>query len=222
MLLDRARSAGCEFVMLSMRGRIKRSTGCRVLAVAAVMMVGTASMEASAVGVPRGVRSSDEALPRAVPGLDASSAGAAVPEVSGTERRAGHVSIPRDGQDHVLLFVSRCGAACQRQTAALRDWFARGFELPQGVVYSTIWIPGRTEPQRGIPRWLRTWPIRVLRDSSDRAAAMAYGAGRLPMWVFVDRSGALVRRYSGFLGIENLAELLYQLGMIPRPGSEDS
>lgn len=198
---------------------MSQSPICRLLAAAAVVVVGVVSMEASAVGGTPSVRLTGESLPGAVRGFDATAAGVAVPELGVIDLRPERVPISRDGQPHVLLFLSRRGSACRRQTAALRDWFDQDFVLPRGLAYSAIWEPGTTARHRGMPRWLKTWPIPVLRDSPRGAAATAFGAGRLPMWVFVDRSGALVGRYSGYLGIENLAELLYRLGMLPRPGS---
>lgn len=192
-----------------------------VLVAVATVMVGSVATEANAfrtVGDGR-VQVSGEALPASDAGVDTTAAGTVTPELRVHDRRDGQRSVVREGQGHALLFVSGRGAASRRQVAALRDWFARGFTLPRGVEYSTIWVPDRSERSERALKSLRSWPVPVFRDSRRRAAATAYGAGRPPVWVLVAPGGVLVARYSGFLGIENLAELLYRFGLVPRPGS---
>lgn len=204
-----------------MISRTHWSASRRSITVAAVVMAGLAAIEVGAVpavGAEDKVQVTGESLPAASPGLDTTAAGTVVPELRVRGRRAEQSSILHDGQAHALLFVGRRGAVSRRQTAALRKWFAQGFTLPQGVVYSTIWVGGLS-PGGPTPQWQRSWPTPTLRDSARRVAATAYGTGRLPVWAFVDRSGALLARYSGYLGIEDLAELLYRFGMIPRPGA---
>lgn len=148
--------------------------------------------------------------------------GQQMPEVRGAGFDGTPVTIARDGRAKVLAFVAHWCPHCQREVPLLAEYLAAN-PLPDGV--DLVTVATSTSPDRpNYPpsAWLARehWPGPILADSTDGAAAQAFGLTAFPYFVAVNDAGEIVGRASGELSTSQFAQLTQQaLGVNGSAGS---
>jgi thiol-disulfide isomerase/thioredoxin len=157
----------------------------------------------------RPVEVSGAALPT-FPGNEASASdpalGQPIPDVSGQSFDGTPVTVGATGNPQMLLFLAHWCPHCQAEVPVLSDWMNAG-GLPDEVELTTI-ATGTSADAPNYPpsEWLAeySWPSPILADSSDQAAANAFGLPSYPYFVLVDGDGNVVARATGELTTEQL------------------
>jgi cytochrome c biogenesis protein CcmG, thiol:disulfide interchange protein DsbE len=157
----------------------------------------------------RPVEVSGTALPM-FPGNETASSdpalGQPIPGVSGQSFDGTPVTIGATGNPQMLLFVAHWCPHCQAEVPVLSDWMNAG-GLPDEVELTTV-ATGTSADAPNYPpsEWLAeySWPSPILADSSDQAAANAFGLPSYPYFVLVDGEGNVVARATGELTTEQL------------------
>lgn len=164
-----------------------------------------------------------------LPELDAGNVdpaqGMPAPEIRGTDFERRGVSITDDGTPKLVLIVAHWCLPCREDVRDLSIALHEG-SPPEGAdiyLLATANDPGR----QGYPvsSWLQreAWTAPVLMDD-DVAAAEAFGATALPLWVFIDEDGRVAERVSGRLPSDEALERLEQLtdpALEPEPAPEE-
>ena len=125
--------------------------------------------------------------------------GADAPVLTGKSFDGTPITIGRDGKAKLILFVAHWCPHCQREVPLLVSWL-KGHDLPPGVELLTVATATSSDrPNYPPSAWLEDegWKAPVLADSSDDAAATAFGLPGFPYLVGVDAQGKVVGRLSG-------------------------
>jgi len=166
--------------------------------IAIVASRGGANTTAAGIEQTQPVQIDGEALPVLANGPDAA-IGSLIPELHGSSFDGTPVDVTRTGQAKLIVFLAHWCPHCQREVSLLSG-FLRSNPLPAGVQLVTV--ATSTSPDRpNYPpsTWLTDahWPGPILADSSDSAAANAFGLSGFPYMVAVDSTGHVVARTSG-------------------------
>jgi thiol-disulfide isomerase/thioredoxin len=124
--------------------------------------------------------------------------GATAPTVVGSSFDGSTVTI-QPGKPTVVLFLAHWCPHCQREVPALVKHFKES-GLPTGVeVIAVATATSPDSPNYPPSSWLdrESWPTPVMVDSSDSAAADAFGLPGFPYIVALNASGKVVGRLSG-------------------------
>jgi cytochrome c biogenesis protein CcmG/thiol:disulfide interchange protein DsbE len=113
------------------------------------------------------------------------------------------------GRPKLLVFVAHWCRHCQREVPVIVEHL-RSQPLPDSIDLVAI-STGVSPDQPNYPpsTWLRRerWTAPVLADSSEGAAADAFGLASFPYFVAVDGAGKVVARTSGELGPDQFDQL---------------
>ena len=152
-------------------------------------------------------------LPRLAEGADPA-AGAAMPELRGASFDGSPVRVVNDGRPKVLFFLAHWCPHCQNEVPVIVDYLEDEGE-PDGVdLVGVSTAVDDSRPNFPPSAWLdrEGWPVPVLADSENGAAAEAFGVSGFPFFVAVDGDGKVVARHAGPLGRDRLAQLIDSLG----------
>jgi hypothetical protein len=139
--------------------------------------------------------------------------GVQAPSLSASDFNGDPVHIIPGNSAKVIVFVNHWSPHSQALVTKLVAWH-RTSGLPRGVEMYAV-VTGSDESKANYPpySWLKDeqWPSRVLLDDKDNRAARAYGMANSPFVVFVDEHGAVVRRFSGAIPIDEFADEVAEL-----------
>jgi thiol-disulfide isomerase/thioredoxin len=172
----------------------------------------------TSVTVPGGVQPAEfqkvsvtgDTLPKLPDGAVDPAAGKKAPALSGFDLRGRPMSITpgADGKATLVVFLAHWCPHCNAELPVLKEWRASG-KVPANMRVIGV----TTGSQKGQPNWppskwleVNDWPFDILADSEEQDAARAYGVGGYPFMAFVDPSGNVVRRTSGEIGLDVIAE----------------
>lgn len=168
----------------------------------AVPVAGTAPVETAAVQVD------GTPLPAFAAPTDA--AGAAAPGLSGVGFDSTPVDLATGDTARVYGFFAHWCPHCQAELPSLTQWLT-DTTLPDDVEVVAIstgiepsaanWPPSAWFEREG-------WPGTVLVDSTDGAAASAFGLTAFPFWVVTDAAGDVLLRTTGVLDHAQLDQLV--------------
>jgi thiol-disulfide isomerase/thioredoxin len=166
---------------------------------------------AAGVEQTRPVQVVGDSLPQLQTGTDPA-VGTLIPELHGASFDGTPVDVTRTGQAKLILFVAHWCPHCQREVPLLASYL-RSNPLPTG--FELVTVATATSPdQPNYPpsTWLANvqWPSPVLADSSDSAAAQAFGLPGYPYFVAVDSTGHVVARTSGEITTDQFMQLAHQ------------
>ena len=151
------------------------------------------------------VKVEGEPLPQLGNGND-KAIGMTAPVVSGTSFAGTPLTIGKKGRAYLVIFVAHWCPHCQREVPKVGPWIAEG-GLPAGVdAFAVATATRKDYPNYPPSAWLRRekWPTQVLADSTDYAAAQAYGLSAYPFFVLVDKDGKVADRFSGEIDLGEL------------------
>ncbi len=141
--------------------------------------------------------------------------GSIVPALLGTDFAGNPTAVdPTDGSPKAVAFLAHWCPHCQAEVARVQEWLDSGGGVP-GVDIIAVTTAVQPDQDNYPPSaWLQGegWSSPVIRDNEDSDAFMAYGAGGLPFWVFIDAQGRVVRRSAGELDIGVLEQYLLEAG----------
>jgi thiol-disulfide isomerase/thioredoxin len=106
---------------------------------------------------------------------------------------------PADGKPKVIAFIAHWCPHCQREVPLLTQWKKEG-KLPAGIdVYAIATSTDKNGPNYPPSAWLTKvgWPYPAMADSSDAAAAKAYGLSGFPFFAVLRADGTVATRTSG-------------------------
>ena len=162
---------------------------------------------------------SSKALPRAVDGEADAAIGQTIPTVSGKTLDGDALTIGPDGTAKVIVFVAHwcphCQAEIPRIVSHLRDT-----PMPAGVELLAVSTNVAKERGNYPPKaWLDEagWTAPVLADSTDNAAATAFGLSSFPYFVVVDADGKVVTRTTGEISMDTFDQLVKAAGTAETP-----
>lgn len=137
--------------------------------------------------------------------------GQAAPALEGKSFDGSSVFInPADGKAKVLVFFAHWCPHCQAEVPRIVQWSKEG-KVPANVsVYGVSTGTDSRQPNYPPSSWLKEvgWPYPTLADSTESAAARAYGLSAYPYFVALDSSGKVVQRTTGELTEEQFTALL--------------
>ena len=148
-------------------------------------------------------------LPRLEEGEDPA-VGEALPTLEGAGFDGSTVRVENDGRPKLLFFLAHWCPHCQNEVPVIVDYLEDEGE-PEGV--DLIGVSTSVDDKRpNFPpsAWLEreNWPVPVIADSEEGAAAEAFGVSGFPFFVAVDADGKVFARHAGPLGRVRLAELI--------------
>ena len=183
-----------------------------IVVIAAVIAIvasrGGGNTTAAGTEQTRPVEVTGDSLPTLTTGLD-SAVGSIIPELHGASFDGTPVDVTRTGQAKLILFVAHWCPHCQREVPLLAD-FLRSHPLPAGIQLVTVATATSPDlPNYPPSTWLADehWPGPILADSSDSAAAKAFGLPGYPYFVAVDSTGHVVARTSGEITTDQFMSL---------------
>jgi cytochrome c biogenesis protein CcmG/thiol:disulfide interchange protein DsbE len=183
-----------------------------VLAVIAVVVAGgDGDGDAPAGKVSQPVTVTGAALPPLPDGGADPAVGSMAPILRGSSFDGTEVRIePGDGTRKIVLFVAHWCPHCQREVPVLVDHLAAN-PLPDDLELVTVSTGvDANAPNYPPQEWLadERWSAPVLADSTDNAAAVAYGLTSYPYFVALRGDGSVVARVTGELTAEQFAALV--------------
>ena len=153
-------------------------------------------------GLPEYAGDNDDNVAR---GLDA-------PIFSGPNENSEIVSLEKNGNAKVLLFLAHWCGYCQKEVPVVQG-FIDSAGVPQGVdVIAIATSIDRGRENYPPQKWLADegWSETQLYDL-DREIGNAYGLSAFPSWVFLDKDLNVVARRTGNLPADMVGALLIQL-----------
>lgn len=163
--------------------------------------------EAKAKDVPAfaDVIASSDVLPVWTDAEEDPAEGELVPDLRGTNFDGDLMRLSsRSGSARVYVFVAHWCPHCRDEVPRIVEW-AKNPGAPAGVEIVTVSTAASSSRDNFPPaEWLARegWPYEVLIDDEVGTAAEAFGLEGFPFIVFADRSGQVVRRYSGEMPID--------------------
>jgi thiol-disulfide isomerase/thioredoxin len=141
------------------------------------------------------------------------SIGAPAPALEGRSFDGERISFKPGGRPTAVLFITHWCPHCQREVPALTPWIDDG-GVPDGVeLFSVSTSVSQEAPNYPPSAWLERehWPVAVIADDANSAAARAYGLTAYPYFVLIDSDGRVARRFSGEIPPETLGRVLRAL-----------
>jgi cytochrome c biogenesis protein CcmG, thiol:disulfide interchange protein DsbE len=186
-----------------------------VLVVAVVISVSASGSadQAKATGHETGAVTVDgTALPRyGDTGVD-TAIGDTIPTLSGVSFDGSPVTVGPTGKPGVVIFVAHWCPHCQAEVPRIVKLAKSG--AFKGIDVSTV-ATGTTPSYPNYPpsAWLKReqWPFRVMVDSTEQTAAVAYGLSAYPYFVAVDAQGKVVGRATGEIAPADIKKILAAL-----------
>jgi thiol-disulfide isomerase/thioredoxin len=166
---------------------------------------------AAGIEQTRPVQVVGDSLPQLTTGTDPA-IGTLIPELHGASFDGTPVDVTRNGQAKLILFVAHWCPHCQREVPLLANYLLSN-PLPAGVELVTVaTATSPDQPNYPPSTWLANvqWPSPVVADSSDSAAAHAFGLPGYPYFVAVDSTGHVVARTSGEITTDQFMQLAHQ------------
>jgi thiol-disulfide isomerase/thioredoxin len=157
-------------------------------------------------------------------GNDASdkAVGTTIPTLTGVSVIDGApVEIKPNGKPQVIVFLAHWCPHCQVEMPRIVSLAKQG-ELDGVAVTAVATDTSSNAPNYPPSAWLKRsgWPFPALADSSEYAAARAYGLTAFPFLVFVDAQGNVVKRASGEIAPADLKRMFAALAAgtsVPTP-----
>jgi thiol-disulfide isomerase/thioredoxin len=148
-------------------------------------------------------------LPQMPDGTDPA-VGRPIPTVRGADFAGDPVRIGGTGRATIVVFVAHWCPHCQNEVPVLSRYLADN-PLPEGIDLVTVSTASSEDrPNYPASDWLddEDWPGPVLADSTEGAAAQAFGLDAFPYFVAVGSSGEVVARTTGEIPTGQFAELV--------------
>jgi cytochrome c biogenesis protein CcmG, thiol:disulfide interchange protein DsbE len=117
---------------------------------------------------------------------------------------------PGGGTPQMVVFVAHWCPHCQREVPVLVQWMASG-QKPADLQVSAVSTAYNESPENSpASAWLKgkNWPTPVMADSSDDAAANAYGLTAFPYLVVLGPDGTVKARTTGELTADQLTSFV--------------
>lgn len=131
------------------------------------------------------------------------------PSISGADWDGTPHRIAADGRPKIVIFLAHWCPHCKAEVPVVTRWISEG-NLPSEVdVYSVTTFNDNLRPNWPPQAWLVSegWPVPVLMDDEESAAAGAFGVGGVPFYVVVDGDNRVLVRVSGELDVAGLDAL---------------
>ncbi len=175
----------------------------------AVDTTGNGTKNGALLKETRPVAITGKALPTFGEGTDPA-VGKSAPELRGAGFDGKPVTVVHDGRPKLVLFVAHWCPHCQREVPLLVKYLS-GHPLPAGIdLVAVATSTSSNSPNYPPSAWLARehWPAKVMADSSDFAAAQAFGLPAFPYFVALDSHGKVVGRTSGEISTGDFAKLV--------------
>ncbi len=153
-------------------------------------------------GLPEYAGDNDDNVAR---GLDA-------PIFSGPNENSEIVSLEKNGNAKVLLFLAHWCGFCQKEVPIVQEYIDI-IGIPQGVeIIAVATSIDRSRDNYPPHDWLERegWSEKQIYDV-DRDIGTAYGVNSFPYWVFLDKDLKIVARRTGNLPQDQVGQLLIAL-----------
>tara|TARA_B100000900_G_scaffold60465_2_gene45902 strand:- start:5706 stop:6332 length:627 start_codon:yes stop_codon:yes gene_type:complete len=153
-------------------------------------------------GLPEYSGENDDTIAR---GLDA-------PIFSGPNENSEIVTLEKDGNAKVLLFLAHWCGFCQKEVPVMQEYIDI-IGIPQGVeIIAVATSIDRSRDNYPPHDWLEKegWSETQIYDI-DRDIGTAYGVNSFPYWVFLDKDLKVVARRTGNLPQDQVGQLLIAL-----------
>ncbi len=154
--------------------------------------------------------SSSKALPQLMDGKADAAIGQIIPAVSGKTLDGDAITIGPDGTSKVVVFVAHWCPHCQAEVPKIVGHL-KDSPMPVGVKLLTVSTNVVKERGNYPPKaWLDRvgWTAPVMADSTDNAAATAYGLTSFPYFVVADAEGKVVTRVTGEISMDTFDQLV--------------
>lgn len=135
------------------------------------------------------------------------------PDLVGSTFDGSEVSITNDGRPKMIAFVAHWCGYCQREVPSVQGWLDDN-GAPEGVDLYAVSTGVRSDRDNYPPsKWLERegWSVSTMADSTDSAAAAAFGLTGYPFWVAINADGTVAARLSSEQPPEVLDQLVEQL-----------
>jgi len=175
----------------------------------AVVATGNRTANGVALKETQPVAVTGPALPTFGEGTD-QAVGRTAPELAGSSFDGKSVTVAHDGRPKLVLFVAHWCPHCQREVPLLVEYLS-GHPLPAGIdLLAVATSTSYNQPNYPPSAWLARehWSSKVMADSSDFAAAKAFGLPAFPYFVALDSHSKVVGRTSGEISTEDFAKLV--------------
>ena len=200
------------------RPRLAGAAALAVLLLVASLLAGcsdkkTAQPASSTSHEVAPVQVSGQALPEFTSAERDPAVGQKAPVLSGRDLAGKPLRIAPDGRPKLILFVAHWCPHCRREVPLLAKWINSG-KAPKNVEIVTVATGTRSDyPNYPPSKWLRDakWTPPVLADSSDYAAATAFGLSEYPYFVLLRADGTVAARTSGEISVDDLGKALRNL-----------
>jgi thiol-disulfide isomerase/thioredoxin len=113
---------------------------------------------------------------------------------------------PGGGHRLLVVFVAHWCPHCQHEVPILVQWMNSGQKPADLNVAAVSTANDLSDVNSPASAWLKreNWPTPVMADSSDNAAANAYGLPGYPYLVLLDGNGKVTARTSGEMTIDQI------------------
>jgi thiol-disulfide isomerase/thioredoxin len=134
--------------------------------------------------------------------------GRAAPALSGASFDGSPVEVGGNARPKIIVFAAHWCPHCRAEVPVIAQWL-KDEGRPDGVdLYAVSTAVNPAGPNYPPSAWLEDWPVTTLADSTDNAAARAYGVDAYPYFVVVRADGTVAMRVTGELTPQQLTGLV--------------
>jgi cytochrome c biogenesis protein CcmG, thiol:disulfide interchange protein DsbE len=137
--------------------------------------------------------------------------GTVAPELSGSTFTGEPIEIANDGRPKAVMFYAHWCPHCQRELPVVTDWLEQNRDAYPGVDFYSVSTDVRsTQPNFPPSEWFddEGYSLPVMADSSQNAAANAFGLSGYPYMVFLDSENKVVSRVSSEVPAEQFTTFI--------------
>jgi thiol-disulfide isomerase/thioredoxin len=178
------------------------------LVIAIVATRGTSDGGGSGIEQTRPVTVSGAALPQLPDSGTDPAVGRAAPVLRGAAFDGTTVDIGGDARPKIIVFAAHWCPHCRAEIPVIESWLDAVGRPTAVDLYAVSTAVNRAGPNYPPSDWLENWPVTTLADSSDGAAAGAFGVNAYPFFVVVRANGTVALRVTGELTPAQLTSLV--------------